>query len=119
MLSRFSNIVRVPSRRLIHTTSAAKFAEKAPAHTADTYSKDVDTSPPKDGAVHTVGDAGVHVQRPADAPTQYAHVSETEPYTAKGAEGKEYGSTGGVSPPSGSEQGPAGTNQGGRKPEGR
>ena len=132
----------VDGRRAYHASSRVSYAESEGdgKHSAESYFKDVDTSPPASTKTHTVsgGDA-VNAHRPheqfADPNKQYATVSKDEPYQPSTAEAENssgekkenvkqsnlrYGGKGKESEKgtSGSHEGPAGSNADGRKPEG-
>ncbi|KAF7319199.1 hypothetical protein HMN09_00256600 [Mycena chlorophos] len=68
MFSRALVRTSAPIRRLASTASAAKPASSA-SHTADSYSKDVDSSPAPDSKVHRVDPNSQTVQRPHDPPS--------------------------------------------------
>src|SRR5262245_13854268 len=53
--------------RPIHTTSAV--SNDNAKHTAESYFKDIDDSPPPDPKIHRVDHDHGHVQRPHDHPT--------------------------------------------------
>lgn len=138
-----SAISRHPaSRRLLHPAPAL-LAEKPPAgappsssHTADSYFKDVDASPPPDAKIHRVDPSSDTAQKPHEPPSgawsragtqtkEYQSVSADAPYDAPADGGAlRYGGKerypeekGGETSHSG--QGPEGAERGGRKPEGR
>ena len=71
-------------------------------HTPDSYSKDVDHSPPSDAKVHRVDPDSDRVQKPYEAPSgqwsragvktdEYRTVDEHHPYAPKGGESARYG----------------------------
>ncbi|CCL99485.1 uncharacterized protein FIBRA_01503 [Fibroporia radiculosa] len=128
------------SSRTFHT-SALRFDTK---HTAESYFKDVDDSPPQDAKTHQVDSSatGAQVTRGDDSDTgefsrkgpqtkEYATTSKKQPYDTPPSEGKQtetklrYGGTGGTGKHAGGEstskpgEGPEGDSAGGRKPEGR
>ncbi|KAI0940217.1 hypothetical protein AcV5_001387 [Taiwanofungus camphoratus] len=153
--------LRLPSHKLADTRPAAQQPPHARAfstsacrrdakekHTADAYSKDVDSSPPASSTTHQVDASatGAQVQRANEPPTggfsqagsetgEYQTVNRDEPYDVPPSSGpvKEqklrYGGTGGLkaraSGDSGGDavskpnEGPEGTSKEGRKPEGR
>jgi hypothetical protein len=108
-------------------------------HSAESYSKEVDSSPPADSATYQVDDSSDKVQRPHKPPSgkysqagvvseEYRTVDKQEPYSppSGGEPGKKLryggkrswasekgGETGGAG------EGPEGASVGGRKPEGR
>lgn len=84
--------------RSIHSTS---FAARPP-HTADTYSKHFDTTPPEDTKIHRMDPESENVQKPHEKPSgkwseagvkrdEYESKSQTEPYKGSPSEG--YGVT--------------------------
>ncbi|PCH40727.1 hypothetical protein WOLCODRAFT_162489, partial [Wolfiporia cocos MD-104 SS10] len=129
-------------RRTLHT-SARRLEETK--HTAESYYKDVDDSPPENSKTHQVDPSGTgaHVVRPNEPVTgdfsragpqtkEYAtQLNREEPYDTPPSKGPEhdqklrYGGTGGTGKHSGGEptsepgEGPEGASAGGRKPEGR
>ncbi|KAF5364043.1 hypothetical protein D9756_000356 [Leucocoprinus leucothites] len=136
------------SRRFLSTTTTLRAAaSQAPnqasgnpsnvQHTSDTYAKDVDTSPAVDDKVYRIDELNDNVQKPYEAPSgefsrtgatsaEYTVMSKDgQPYAPK-AEGEKqrYGGKKNWVDDKGSEtsnsgEGPAGTDAGGRKAEGR
>ncbi|KAJ7463190.1 hypothetical protein FB451DRAFT_463552 [Mycena latifolia] len=117
-------------------------------HTSDSYSKDVDSSPPSDSKIHRVDPSSENVQKPHEPPSgkwsatgvdagvknaqgkrdgeaatgmkEYKTMSGEPGYKAPGEEqhdGKPRNPLGSGTSASG--EGPAGSESGGRKPEGR
>jgi len=84
--------------RSVHCTS---FVARPP-HTADTYSKDYDSTPPADAKIHRVDPNSENVQKPHEKPSgkwseagvkrdEYESKSKTEPFNGNPGEG--YGVT--------------------------
>jgi hypothetical protein len=134
MLSRTFRLSSLTRARTLYT-SAPTYNSK---HTADSYFKDVDSSPPHDSTIHTVDNATV--QRPHDAPASewshagtrtkdYESVNKAEvPYGLNGDKnekhalrygGKEKYTTEKDGETSHLGEGPEAKAAGGRKPEGK
>ncbi|KAJ3575820.1 hypothetical protein NP233_g839 [Leucocoprinus birnbaumii] len=144
-LQRTSHIGR---RLLSTTTSLRATASQAPnqgggqsasnvQHTSDTYAKDVDSSPAADNQVYRIDELNDNVQKPYEAPSgDFSRTGATsaeyvvmgkdgQPYAPKGeGEKQRYGGTKNWPADKGPEtskpgEGPAGSDAGGRKAEGR
>lgn len=123
-------------KRGLHTSAPIYAREKGDGHSADSYFKDVDTSPSTSGKTHHVGGSTETPHRPneqyAEPDKEYATVSKDEPYEppAEHSNGEKqelkdqklrYGGANrdaerdAPSP----EEGPHKKDAGGRKPEGR
>ncbi|KAG1738766.1 hypothetical protein EDB19DRAFT_1877217 [Suillus lakei] len=116
------------SARLLHPSSGAP-----KSHSADSYFKDVDETPPQDPTIHCVDAASEAAQRPYEPPSgqwsqagvrtsEYEHVSKDEPYDVPRGQAKEkklgYGGTERLGPETSHPgEGPDGQARGGRKPE--
>ncbi|KAJ8086087.1 hypothetical protein PM082_004906 [Marasmius tenuissimus] len=113
----------------LHTTSR-QLNQKSGQHTTDSYSKDVDSTPPDDSKIHRVDPGSENVQKPHEPPsgkwsktgaeTAYQHVSKSEPYKAPGEDSRyggkeEYDKDKGPET-SGTGSGPTGKAKGGMKP---
>ncbi|KAJ7578142.1 hypothetical protein C8J56DRAFT_969108 [Mycena floridula] len=122
MLSR-----RVLSLSLFAKTPRARALYSS--HSSDTYSKDVDSNPPKDPKIHQVDPVGAKARSnatpPSDDPKTEGYETaqaRSEPYKAPGPK-ERYGAMGGT-PGDGDatskpDEGPQGKESGGRKPEGQ
>lgn len=129
----FSRVIRAaPTLRFhIHTFPALAASKPNPTHDADTYSKDVDSTPPPDPKVHKVDPSVDNVQQPHRGPQpgvgmkEYQTMQgENEPYEVRGGKGERYGGRETYVKDKGPEtshpgDGPEGKESGGRKPEGR
>jgi hypothetical protein len=116
--SALSVITRSPFRSL--RTSPTIYAQNSPAHTSDSYSKDVDASPPPDPTIHIVDSAQIpaEVQRPHEPPA--GQFSQTGAKAAlNSVAGNEKLQHGGRQETSHRGEGPEGKEQGGRRPEGK
>ena len=116
-----------PGIARLHTTVQN---QKSDQHTTDSYSKDVDATPPDDSKIHRVDASSENVQKPHEPPsgkwsqtgaeTAYQHVSKSEPYKAPGEDarygGKEEYSKDKGPETSDSGSGPTGKAKGGMKP---
>ena len=71
-------------KRGLHTSATIRSASKGDGHTAESYFKDVDTSPSSSTSTHHVGGTTETPHRPheqyADPKKEYATVSKDEPY---------------------------------------
>ncbi|KAJ7612197.1 hypothetical protein FB45DRAFT_940081 [Roridomyces roridus] len=134
------------SRRLGATSYSATAAQRS-SHTSDSYSKEVDSSPASDSTIHRVDPSSENVQKPHEPPSgrwsatgvdagvkhaqgkgetgmdEYRTMDAAErPYAAPGEKDR-YGATHGdpqqETSTRNSQQGPQGSDSGGRKPEGR
>ncbi|KAF4575417.1 hypothetical protein EYR40_004843 [Pleurotus pulmonarius] len=106
-------------------------------HTKDTYSKEVDTTPPADDKIHRVDPQNVAAQKPhephkpLDLPPQakqseasmeqgaYDSVSMNKPYEMPGKDQRYGGMTEKEGETSHPGEGPEGSQKGGRHPEGK
>jgi hypothetical protein len=131
MLSRAFRLPSLTRGRTIYTSASVCNSK----HSADSYFKDVDSSPPHDSTIHTVDNASV--QRPHDAPSsewshagtrtkEYESMNKTEtPYAMDGnSRSLRYGGKESYAKEKGEEtsnpgDGPEGKEAGGRKPEGK
>lgn len=126
------------TRTFSRTTLALADKESKEGHSAESYFKDVDSTPPVDSTVHRVDSSSEAVQRPYEPPSgQYSQAGvETEEYrsteksdqpydAAAGGENEaRYGATPSYKDDpdmkaSKQEESPAQGNAGGRKPEGK
>ncbi|KIJ69679.1 hypothetical protein HYDPIDRAFT_104271 [Hydnomerulius pinastri MD-312] len=124
--------------RGVHSSIAVFASKDSQPHSADNYFKDVDESPPQDPSIHRIDAASEAAQRPHEPPSgqwsqagmktdEYRNANKEEPYDGleSGPEMKlRYGGTKKYSQDKGPEtskpdQGPEGSQRGGRKPEGR
>lgn len=112
-------------------TSSTQAMIRVRHHTSDTYSKDVDHTPPKDAKVHRVDPDSDRVQKPYEAPSgkwsnagvktnEYQTVDEKQPYAPKGGESTRYGARKTLTEDKGAEtsksnEGPDGESSGGRR----
>ncbi|KAF9498930.1 hypothetical protein BDN71DRAFT_1442916 [Pleurotus eryngii] len=106
-------------------------------HTKDTYSKEVDTTPPTDDKIHRVDPQNAAAQKPhepykpLDLPPQakqggvstergaYDSVSSNKPYEMKGKDQRYGGMNEKMGETSHAGEGPEGSQKGGRKSEGK
>jgi hypothetical protein len=134
MLSRHIRTALVlQSRPFFHATPPA--LNSKPAHSPDSYNKDVDSTPPPDSTIHRVDPTSESVQKPHEAPSgqwsragtqtsEYQSADESsQPYAAPG-EDRRYGGKELYAKEKGPEtsqpdEGPAGKASSGRKPERR
>lgn len=100
-------------------------------HTPDSYSKDIDHSPPSDAKIHRVDPDSDRVQKPYEAPSgewsragvktdEYRTVDEKHPYAPKGGESARYGARKTLTEDKGAElskgdEGPEGKSSRGRR----
>ncbi|KIY70386.1 hypothetical protein CYLTODRAFT_187773 [Cylindrobasidium torrendii FP15055 ss-10] len=108
---------RAVSRRSLHTTRVV-----LSAHTSDSYSKDVDASPPPDSKIHRVDPDGA-AQKPYEQPTTkhsevgagaaFKTMSKDEPYKAPGPK-ERYGAVPELKKDVDENAGPAGKDSHGR-----
>ncbi|KAJ7611392.1 hypothetical protein DFH06DRAFT_1245012 [Mycena polygramma] len=116
-------------------------ASTSTSHTADSYSKEVDSSPAADPTIHRVDPSSENVQKPHEAPSgpwsatgveagvtnaqgakdssAGAHPGVGDRYGGKTSYEQEKGGNPQESTRSTEKQGPQGSESGGRKPEGR
>ncbi|KAF5369685.1 hypothetical protein D9615_010161 [Tricholomella constricta] len=142
MLSRFTRTGtalaihprRIATAALFHTSRAVCSGNAEIKHTADSYQKDVDPTPPSDSSIYRVDPSSECVQKPHEAPSgewsragtrtsEYQSVSKTEPYTLPGKDTR-YGGKESWAKEKGPEtskrgEGPEGKDSGGRKQERR
>ncbi|KAJ6493744.1 hypothetical protein C8R47DRAFT_1119508 [Mycena vitilis] len=119
--------------RLAPTSRAA-----STSHTADSYTKEVDSSPAADPTIHRVDPSSENVQKPHEAPSgpwsatgveagvtnaqgakEEEHPGVGSRYGGKESYEKEKGGNPNETTRSTEKQGPQGSESGGRKPEGR
>jgi hypothetical protein len=100
-------------------------------HTPDSYSKDIDHTPPSDEKIHRIDPDSDRVQKPYEAPSgewsragvqthEYRTVEEKQPYAPKGSESTRYGARKTLTEDKGAEmsksdEGPEGKSSRGRR----
>lgn len=114
-------------RRFIHITPL--FFNSKPEHNPDSYSKDVDFTPPSDTSIHRVDPTSESVQKPHEAPSgewsragtrtsEYQSVDKSSQLYAAPGEDRRYGGKEMYKGPETSKrEGPEGKASSGRKPE--
>ena len=97
-----------------------------PAHNADSYSKEVDFTPPSDPTIHIVDAAQAEVQRPHEPPAgEFSQTGAKAGHQQPGGKQRlDYGGREEWASRKGGEtshpgEGPEGKEMGGRKPEGK
>jgi hypothetical protein len=76
-------------RRALRSTSALWSAQGRVNHTSDTYSKEVDATPPSDHTVHRLDPESDNVQKPHEPPSGYSRAGvKTEEYSSVDYGGK-------------------------------
>lgn len=103
--TRLPAAVARPTSRLVHTTPA--LLKESSSHTADHYSKDVDSTPPS-GTVHRVDSSADSAQHAHEA--AYKHTDNE--YTSPGGRGEEKGSYGATTDAKSRKQGGSGDKSG-------
>lgn len=76
-------------RRSLRSSSALWASQGQVKHTSDTYSKEVDATPPSDHTVHRVDPDSDNVQKPHEPPSGYSRAGvKTEEYSSVDYGGK-------------------------------
>ena len=81
--------LRRPQAHLLHRRSLRSTSALHVKHTSDTYSKEVDATPPSDHTVHRLDPESDNVQKPHEPPSGYSRAGvKTGEYSSVGYGGK-------------------------------